>query len=383
MAKPVRQYTKELHDKFDYWAAWLPGTRVQLGDCGTIDDLVFTPRASLANFDIDFDTVPDPDPMDILEHTSEGGVNVVFQVAGKNRVIPELPVGEAGAKITFTRDSAVVFVCRDVYLHRIADEYHLCQTIRDKVARREFPSEYRVVTQLVEAGSATVLISSKSGADITLRAEAAAGYGPLDLASLAGQFSIVRSNNIWTRIVSTARLTPLFRIIEVGARKRWGGWLSRLPLSVPRAGVPEVQGGRVAVESMSAEPAVGKPLAVMPASEIPVVLEPLIGKPIVAKIAGESSLLVQPLAVGEAVIGGTAEAPLGKHISVRSIPDDFTYGQPIRVELLKQAHFLLEPSHGDPMLVEPISKELIVEPLETEAFEVGYADFDEYYALST
>jgi hypothetical protein len=208
----TEQYTDEIHQALKYWATWLPGTPLKLGDCGPVDGRVFTPEASLSDFGITFDVTRDTTGTD-LQHASEGAVNYRVQLSGGTQLIPNVPQGSAGLEVTFAGERAVVFVVRDGLIDRIANVHALTGTLLSAIRSGDFPREYAVVTQLVTAGVATVLISNGNEAGFSVTAKADFTAGLLDLASAQAGLTRVSSHRIQTEVLAERGITPLFKLV--------------------------------------------------------------------------------------------------------------------------------------------------------------------------
>jgi len=222
MPTPVRQYTDEIHEALSYWATWLPGASIEVGDCGPVRDRVFKPEESLADYGIEFAVKAPGQPID-LQHASQGAVSYTLQLSGGNHTIPQIPPGKAGIELSFSREHAVAIVVRNAHEHRIERIGTLRRQLLDAVTRGDFPPEYAVVTHVVVAGSATVLISSAANAKFCASAEVDLKAGLLDLANAGLNLTRVAADKLQTEIVADEGLTPLFKL--VGFKKNglfWG-----------------------------------------------------------------------------------------------------------------------------------------------------------------
>jgi hypothetical protein len=74
-----------------------------------------------------------------------------------------------------------------------------------------------IVTEVVSAGSATILISSHGGARAELEASSQLGPQGLQLANLSANVKVVRLQGIGTHFVGESGLTPLFKAYGVRA----------------------------------------------------------------------------------------------------------------------------------------------------------------------
>jgi hypothetical protein len=212
MAAPNRQYTDEIFEKFGYWATWKPNETIKLGDCGPVSNRVFSPEASLTkDFGIDFDTTTLGDPAD-LQYGSSDVVDYRIQLAGGNVVIPGIPQGKAGIEVNFSRENGIVFVLRSGRDRRIANIHSLRETLLARTTEASFPREYAVVTNLMHADAATILISSSAGARFAASAEADLSAGLVELANVMAGLTRVAAQGLQTEFFAQAGLTPLFKL---------------------------------------------------------------------------------------------------------------------------------------------------------------------------
>ena len=246
MASAAEQYAREIHDELKYWTAWLPGSLVQLGDVGTVDDVIFNRRSSLAAFGVAFTPTQPASPGD-LTHSSSGAVSLDFQATGQNQGVPGLPAGEAGVGISFSRDRAVVFAAVGTQQTEIADIVQLSRDLKDANRNRDFPAHYVVVTAVVAAASATVLIAQSEQASLTLKAGANAALGGIaDLANADAHLSITSSRNMSTQYVAAKNLTPLFKVM--GFRTHWWNGTPTTFEALGAGGEPALSGGEAVLE---------------------------------------------------------------------------------------------------------------------------------------
>jgi hypothetical protein len=219
MASAAQQYGREIHDDLEYWATWLPGSFVRLGDCGSIEDFRFTRRSSLPSFGIPVGQ-PVPRSRGHLVHESKDGVSIQFHggAAGSLPGAPNLPGAAAGVTIAFASENGVVFAARDCKETEISEIDDLQTALRDAYANKGFPANYVVVTGVVEASAATILISSGKKASVTLSANVELTT-LADIARADAGISIASSSGLATQYVAEGELTPLFKIM--GFRRHW------------------------------------------------------------------------------------------------------------------------------------------------------------------
>ncbi|MBV9772355.1 MAG: hypothetical protein JO040_00300, partial [Gemmatimonadetes bacterium] len=159
MVDPQKQYVRELFDKFSYLATWLPGVPLRVGDVGVMRDGYFQRLSSLENLGLTF-TVRQDDVGTQLDYASRGAVSVSFKAAG---AIPPygsvLAEASAGVVIRMNRENAVLFQVLGASFPSIEDQLGLEHEIRRRHAAGEWNTDHLVVTEVLQARSATILIA--------------------------------------------------------------------------------------------------------------------------------------------------------------------------------------------------------------------------------
>jgi hypothetical protein len=218
MLAPQKQYTRELFDKFSYLAAWLPGVPLRVGDVGVVRDGLFQRVSSLESLGFAFAVRQDHADAR-LDYASRGAVSVSFKAAG---AIP--PVGSvlarasAGVVIRMNRENAVLFQVLGASFPSMEDQVALEHEVRRRHAAGEWITEHLVVTEVVQARAATILIASSSDARIELSARGSLDTGGVSIADLDAGFKIAHLRGMHTRIVASDGLTPLFRAKRLRSR---------------------------------------------------------------------------------------------------------------------------------------------------------------------
>lgn len=218
MIGPQKQYTRELFDKFSYLAAWLPGVPVRLGDVGIIRDGHFQRVSSLENLGFTFAVRQDHAAAQ-LDYASRGAVSISFKAAGA--IPPQgsvLARASAGVVIRMNRGNSLLFQVLGASFPSIEDQLSLEHEIRRRHAVGEWNTDHLVVTEVLQAGAAAILIASSSDARVELSARGNLSAGSISIADLDAGFEVAYSRGMHTRIVASAGLTPLFRARRLRSR---------------------------------------------------------------------------------------------------------------------------------------------------------------------
>lgn len=211
MVGPQKQYTRELFDKFSYLATWLPGVPLRVGDLGVMQDGHFQRVSSLENLGVTF-TVRQDHASANLDYASRGAVSVSFKAAGA--IPPDgsvLAEASAGVVIQMNRENSVLFQVLGASFPSIEDQLSLEHEIRRRHAEGQWNMDHLVVTEVLQARVATILIASSSDARVELSARGNLSPTNLSIADLDAGFEIAQVRGMHTRIVASEGLTPLFR----------------------------------------------------------------------------------------------------------------------------------------------------------------------------
>lgn len=218
MQGPAKQYTKEMSKKFGYRATWLPGVTLHLGDIGTLDEDVFNRVGNLADKNITFEIVDDK-TSDDLEYSSSGEVGVSSKIAGK-AAPPGSSLGtvDAGVIVDFTKENAIYFKALNTKNSYINDIIKLGEQILELFNEGKWKKKYFIITELVTAESATILISNSSNGKIELKANANINAPKIDIADAKFEWGTEFSKGMDTKIISQSGNTPLFKIQGITTR---------------------------------------------------------------------------------------------------------------------------------------------------------------------
>lgn len=213
--KTHKKYAREIKQQFGYLATWLPSTPLALGDVGILKNNLFTKISNLSNFDIKFDIVSDESISDI-EHSSKGSVSITTKASGA--ITPEgssLGKIDAGIIVEFSKENAILFKAIGTTSPSIKDQISLGEKIIALYKEDKWDKDWVVITEKVDASSATILISSSANSKIELKAKGEVNASALDIADASLGFEAIFSKDLSTIIVAKQSLTPLFKASKV------------------------------------------------------------------------------------------------------------------------------------------------------------------------
>ena len=243
MASPEKSYTREIRKRTGYLATWSPGVPLRLGDVGVMDDHVFIPQSSLSSFGIDFAIREDPSPIDFHYETKDA-ISYALEAAATVPGPGGSPVQAAASiKVAFSRDSATIFSCTSCLEHRIEDVLGLQEEIWGRYEAGLWREGWVVVTELMQADNATILIADNAGSEIAFAASGDVDVAQVQLGDATLGLRATSVKEVSNRWIAAHGLTPLFRAIGVqrGLLGTPGvGPLRRSPASDGRSDVAEL-----------------------------------------------------------------------------------------------------------------------------------------------
>lgn len=216
----MKEYLKELNKKFFYRANWEPTKPIRIGDIGKIEKGVFSVYSNLEKQGIPME-VRIAENQGNLEYNSSGGVKISKKLSGEtSQAVSHLSEGDAGIVVEFNKDRSIAFKANGTKIEMLENLGEIEQAVKAKFKNDEWPKEWVIISELVTADEATILISKSSNAKLELKANAKIGAGEqLDLANGSLELSPQMSQGISTQIIAKEGLSPLYR--AAGIKKSW------------------------------------------------------------------------------------------------------------------------------------------------------------------
>lgn len=208
-------YLKHIATQTGYRATWEPNRPLYIGAVGKLEDGVFTIFSSLEKEGIVAEIMKD-ESAGVWDYTSSDSVNIGIKLAGQ---IPAagsaLTEADAGFTLDFKSQDAVVFQADKTLTHQIVNMGAIEREIIQKYRNDAWPKDWVVVTQLIEAESATIIISNSSNNQIDLKASANVGTANLKLTDASLGLQVVRERGSSFKVLAKNGITPLYRVMGI------------------------------------------------------------------------------------------------------------------------------------------------------------------------
>jgi hypothetical protein len=231
MPAPAQIYQQEMHDNIGFFATWLPGDHLEVGDVGTFESGRFRKHASLSEFGLTLRVEKKGSPQN-LQYTSRSGTNISINLDAAADVGVS---GSAKIAIEFNQQGAFVFQAANVQKIELADKLRLADNI---IKIEKWNLNWYIIDSIHIADCASIIISEDDAAGITLRANVDGDLGPVPLADTAVQFSVSSSNGRMLQVVAGRDLCPLFSCIKV--KETWFSGRKIVPVRGQSSGLDQV-----------------------------------------------------------------------------------------------------------------------------------------------
>jgi hypothetical protein len=209
MASPVKTYQTEMHDNLGFYATWLPGDPIEVGDAGEIVDGRFRRQATLTDVGIAFET-GDLGAAHDLRYTSKQGtklnVDSAADLAGAARI--EIDVD-------FSFEGAFLFHASGIRARRLRNLPDVGQQVLAAYKKGRWQRSWILVDALYEADCATIVVSQDSAAGLTLAAKVGTPLPALWLADPKADLEVVASRGQLVHVVGKRNVHPLFTCFRI------------------------------------------------------------------------------------------------------------------------------------------------------------------------
>ncbi len=231
---PVDQYLSEIHSGMDYFAAWVPFRPLNIGDIGNVKNNRFDQRSNLKSKGIDFEILKSHTQLE-MHYYSKNAVDIHAKIAGGIDTIKRLLGGiEADFVIHFTRENAICLVLGNCQTYVIKDLDDIAKEINDRFIGWKWDRDWAIITELVTAKNALVVLSGdkEAWAGFNLAGNATMPYTDIFGANANVGLQMASEHELNFQSVTREEITPLFRLCSLRQDKTRQG---KTKLSIERS----------------------------------------------------------------------------------------------------------------------------------------------------
>ncbi|GAA5193953.1 hypothetical protein GCM10023322_57130 [Rugosimonospora acidiphila] len=160
----------EVRNRLERLPVWLPGTPMELGDVGVLDDGGWSKSTTLDALGIGYAVDAGGTPVDYDCSSYDGAQVHVRLAAPLDPVLTGVVGGNIGMRVDFSRQGAFVLRAKAVAVRRITNVDALDEQILSRYEKKIWRREWIVVTEVAEGGPSVMLVSggTSSGAVVDL-----------------------------------------------------------------------------------------------------------------------------------------------------------------------------------------------------------------------
>ena len=195
-----------------YRATWEPGTKLKIGDIikldkygvcnvfSSLEEQGITPniRSSHSSSNKDF--------------TSGKGLDITLKGSGDTpKAGSVLAEGDAGFTIQFKSGKNIVFKISGYTEEQIVNLDAIEAAVIEKYKKGNWNKDLLIITNLITADSATIIISEQGNSAVDIKAAAQVKAAELELTNASLGFQFVGNKNTSTNILAQNSITPLYK----------------------------------------------------------------------------------------------------------------------------------------------------------------------------
>lgn len=212
MASPVRTYQTEMHTNLGFFATWLPGDPIDIGDVGTMVDGRFRRLSSLAEIDVVCEA-SDPGPAQSVQYTSARGTKVETKAAADL-----VGVANAEVAINFSTEGAFVFHASGLRARQLKNLPVIERGVLKAYEKGKWQKDWFIIDAVQESSCTTIIVSQDTAASLVLTAKLAGGLAALSLADPKLGLRVSASSGKLLHVVGGRSLKPLYSCLRVQSR---------------------------------------------------------------------------------------------------------------------------------------------------------------------
>jgi hypothetical protein len=209
MASPVKLYQREMHGNLGFFATWLPGDPIEIGDVGSLEAGRFRRMTSLKDLDIPCE-VDVSSTQQNIQLTSTRGTRLTTS-AGANA--PTLVKAEI--TIGFSREGAFIFNAFKLRPYRLVNHPTVAEGILDAYRNHRWERGWLLVETVHVAERATIIVSEDSSAELVLVANLTGALPTVPLADPKIGFTVASTRGKVVHIVGGRDLHPLYSCLRL------------------------------------------------------------------------------------------------------------------------------------------------------------------------
>jgi hypothetical protein len=204
-------YSESVHSNLRMYAAWPIDTPLGLGDFGTLDGHLFQRLGNIKDqYSIQIKSLSSKSSVH-YDYRSADTVETTMYAKGDMKLGGQIPLAKAGLEINFSGENAVFFDAAGCNISTIENKDNVFNEITKLYRKGKWDKKHTLITDIIRAESAMVLISKSKDASIFLEAESPE-ITVIELAKASIGLRCKSEKNIGLNFISTQETTPLIKL---------------------------------------------------------------------------------------------------------------------------------------------------------------------------
>lgn len=209
MSSPVKLYQREMHDNTGFFATWLPGDAIEIGDVGVFQAGRFRRISSLKELGIKFTTNRGQSLQD-MDYSSTQGTKINTEIGAEAGI-----VGKAEISIDFSREGAFLFQASKLQSWELENRMTVGEQIVKAYGLKKWDKSWLLVESLHAAEVATIIVSEDSVAGLVLAAKMNEAIPSISLVDPKVSLSVTSSRGKIMRLIGSKSIHPLYSCLRL------------------------------------------------------------------------------------------------------------------------------------------------------------------------
>lgn len=197
-----------MHDNLGFFATWLPGDQIEVGDVGVIEGGRFRRETSLEELGIARVVAVGKASQDVQYTSTQGSKIATTGGAAAD-------VARAEISIEFSREGAFVFHASGLRPHRLENRGAVAGEVVRLFGASKWMPEWFLVEAIYIAGCATIIVSEDKSASLVLVADAGVPIPGVSLADPKVGLTASATRGRIVRILGGKDLHPLYSCLQL------------------------------------------------------------------------------------------------------------------------------------------------------------------------
>jgi len=209
MGSPVKLYQREMHNNLGFFATWLPGDHLELGEGGVIEGGRFIKMISLGELGVSLE-ISAAGPPQKAQYESTSGTKVSV-AAGASAT----PGTRGEISVQFSKQGAFVFHTSGLRHRRIENRQAVAAALLKAYEGARWKKEWYLIEGLHSADRATIIVSEDTNAEIVLAAMTDLPLTGISLADPKVELSVSSTRGKLFHSIGGEQLHPLYSCLRI------------------------------------------------------------------------------------------------------------------------------------------------------------------------